>query len=105
MTTYVAPTRDMLFAMNDLAGLAEIAALPGNEEVTPDLVEAILDEAAKFATEVLAPINAQGDRQGCVCKDGEVTTADGFKAAYGKFIESGWNAMPASPDFGGQGLP
>jgi 3-(methylthio)propanoyl-CoA dehydrogenase len=105
MTTYVAPIRDMLFAMNELAGLAEIAALPGNEEATPDLVEAILGEAAKFATEVLAPINAQGDRQGCKCKDGEVTTADGFKAAYGKFIESGWHAMPANPDFGGHGLP
>jgi 3-(methylthio)propanoyl-CoA dehydrogenase len=105
MTTYVAPTRDMLFAMNELAGLAEIVALPGNEEATPDLVEAILDEAAKFATEMLAPINAQGDRQGCKYKDGEVTTADGFKAAYSKFIESGWNAMPASPDFGGHGLP
>ena len=105
MTTYVAPTRDMLFVMNELAGLAEVAALPGNEEVTPDLVEAILDEAAKFATEVLAPINAQGDRQGCRCKDGHVTTADGFKEAYSKFVESGWNAMPGSPDFGGQGLP
>jgi alkylation response protein AidB-like acyl-CoA dehydrogenase len=95
----------MLFAMNELAGLSAIAALPGNEEATPDLVEAILDEAAKFATEVLAPINAQGDRQGCTCKDGAVTTADGFQAAYGKFVESGWNAMPASPEFGGQGLP
>lgn len=105
MTTYVAPTRDMLFAMNELVGLAEIAALPGNEEATPDLVEAILEEAAKFATEVLAPINAQGDRQGCTCKDGDVTTADGFQAAYRKFVESGWNAMPASPEFGGQGLP
>ncbi|OUL92783.1 acyl-CoA dehydrogenase [Paraburkholderia hospita] len=105
MTTYVAPTRDMLFAMNELAGLAEIAALPGNEEVTTDVVEAILDEAARFATEVLAPINAQGDRQGCTCKNGHVTTADGFKAAYSKFVESGWNAMPGSPDFGGQGLP
>ena len=105
MTTYVAPTRDMLFAMNELAGLAEIAALPGNGEVTTDLVEAILDEAAKFATEVLAPINAQGDRQGCRCTDGQVTTADGFKEAYSKFVENGWNAMPGSPDFGGQGLP
>ncbi len=105
MTTYVAPIRDMLFAVNELAGLAEIAALPGNEEVTPDLVEAILDEAAKFATEVLVPINAQGDRQGCTWKNGQVATADGFKEAYRKFADSGWNAMPASPDFGGQGLP
>jgi alkylation response protein AidB-like acyl-CoA dehydrogenase len=105
MTTYVAPTRDMLFAMKEVAGLDEISALPGNEDVTLDLVEAILDEAARFATEVLAPINAQGDRQGCSCKNGAVTTADGFKAAYGKFIDSGWNAMPASPEFGGQGLP
>lgn len=105
MTTYVAPIRDMLFAMKELAGLAEIGGLPGNEEATPDVVESILLEAAKFATEVLAPINAQGDRQGCVCKDGVVTTADGFRAAYSQFIESGWNAMPASPDFGGMGLP
>ncbi|WP_459572608.1 acyl-CoA dehydrogenase [Cupriavidus sp. 8B] len=105
MTTYVAPIRDMLFAMNELAGLAEITALPGNEEATPEVVESILLEAAKFATEVLAPINAQGDRQGSACTDGEVTTADGFKAAYGQFIENGWNAMPASPDFGGMGLP
>ncbi|MGE8453739.1 MAG: acyl-CoA dehydrogenase N-terminal domain-containing protein [Pseudomonadales bacterium] len=73
MTTYVAPIRDMLFAMNELAGLAGIGALPGNEEATLDVVESILLEAAKFATEVLAPINAQGDRQGCACKDGEVT--------------------------------
>ena len=105
MATYMAPTRDMLFAINELAGLAEIAALPGNEEVTLDLVEAILGEAAKFATEVLVPINAQGDRQGCTCKDGVVTTADGFKQAYRQFIASGWNAMPASPELGGQGLP
>ena len=105
MTIYMAPIRDMIFAVNELAGLAEIAALPGNEEVTPDLVEAILDEASKFATEVLVPINARGDRQGCTCKAGQVTTADGFKQAYRKFTDSGWNAMPASPDFGGQGLP
>ena len=105
MTTYVAPVRDMLFAMKELAGLDEIAALPGNEEASADLVEAILDEAGKFASEVLAPINAQGDRQGCKCADGVVTTADGFREAYEAFCANGWNAMPASPEFGGQGLP
>ncbi|TVT50205.1 MAG: acyl-CoA dehydrogenase [Denitromonas halophila] len=105
MTTYIAPVREMLFAMNALAGLEEIAGLPGNEEISPDLVEAILDEAGKFATEVLAPINAPGDRQGNTWRDGEVSTADGFKEAYASFCETGWNGMPASTEFGGQGLP
>ncbi|MBL8438249.1 MAG: acyl-CoA dehydrogenase [Zoogloeaceae bacterium] len=103
--TYVAPVKDMMFAMNELAGLEEIAGLPGNEEVSPDLVEAILDEAGKFASEVLSPINAPGDKQGNTWKDGVVTTADGFKEAYASFCETGWNGMPASTDFGGQGLP
>ncbi|MCP5220717.1 MAG: acyl-CoA dehydrogenase [Zoogloeaceae bacterium] len=105
MTTYIAPVREMLFTMNALAGLDEIAGLPGNEEISPDLVEAILDEAGKFATEVLAPINASGDRQGNTWRDGEVSTADGFKEAYTSFCETGWNGMPASTEFGGQGLP
>jgi alkylation response protein AidB-like acyl-CoA dehydrogenase len=95
----------MLFAMNELAGLEEIAGLPGNEDVSPDLVEAILDEAGKFASEVLAPINASGDRQGNRWADGVVTTADGFREAYAAFCETGWNGMPASTEFGGQGLP
>ena len=105
MTTYIAPVRDMMFAMTELAGLEEIASLPGYEEATPDLVEAILDEAGKFATEVLAPINASGDRQGNRWSDGEVATADGFKEAYASFCETGWNGMPAATEFGGQGLP
>ena len=91
--------------MNELAGLEEICGLPGNEEVSGDLVEAILDEAGKFATEVLAPINPSGDRQGNKWADGVVTTADGFKEAYSSFCETGWNGMPASTEFGGQGLP
>jgi alkylation response protein AidB-like acyl-CoA dehydrogenase len=95
----------MLFAMNELAGLEEIAGLPGNEDVSPDLVEAILDEAGRFASEVLAPINASGDRQGNRWADGVVTTADGFREAYAAFCETGWNGMPASTEFGGQGLP
>ena len=103
--SYIAPVKDMLFAMNELAGLQEIATLPGNEEVSSDLVEAILDEAGKFAGEVLAPINAPGDRQGNRWKDGVVSTADGFKEAYAAFCETGWNGMPASTEFGGQGLP
>ena len=105
MSTYIAPIRDMQFALNEIAGLEEITGLPGYEECSVDLVEAILDEASKFATGVLDPINAQGDRQGAVCKDGVVTTSPGFKDAYRLFVETGWNALPGRPEFGGQGLP
>ena len=105
MSTYIAPLRDMQFVLNEIAGLEEVCALPGNEECSVDLVESILDEAAKFATGVLDPINRGGDTTGSVCKDGVVTTAPGFKDAYKLFCETGWNAMPFSPEFGGQGLP
>ena len=105
MSTYVAPVKDMLFAMNELAGLQEIVGLPGNEEVSSDLVEAILDEAGKFASEVVDPLNKVGDKQGNKWNNGVVTTADGFKEAYASFCETGWNGMPASTEFGGQGLP
>ncbi len=105
MSTYVAPVKDMLFNMNELAGLQEITTLPGNEDVSLDLVEAILDEAGKFATEVVDPLNPVGDKQGNKWDTGVVTTADGFKQAYATFCETGWNGMPASTEFGGQGLP
>ena len=105
MSTYIAPLRDMQFVLNEIAGLEEICALPGNEECSVDLVESILDEAAKFANGVLDPINRNGDNQGAVVKDGAVTTSPGFKDAYQLFCETGWNAMPFSPEFGGQGLP
>ena len=105
MSTYVAPVKDMLFNMNELAGLQEIAGLPGNEDVSADLVEAILDEAGKFASEVVDPLNKVGDKQGNKWDNGVVTTADGFKEAYASFCETGWNGMPASTEFGGQGLP
>ena len=105
MSTYVAPVKDMLFAMNELAGLQEIVGLPGNEDVSSDLVEAILDEAGKFASEVVDPLNKVGDKQGNKWNNGVVTTADGFKEAYATFCETGWNGMPASTEFGGQGLP
>ena len=105
MSTYTAPLRDMQFVLKDIAGLDEICALPGNEECSVDLVESILEEAAKFASGVLDPINRNGDNQGAVVKDGVVTTSPGFKDAYQLFCETGWNAMPFSPEFGGQGLP
>ena len=105
MTPYAAPLREMLFAMQEHGDLDAVLAQPGNEEVTGDLVEAILDEASKFAANVLAPINQQGDLQGCRWNNGVVTTADGFKQAYAGFCESGWNGMPARTEFGGQGLP
>jgi 3-(methylthio)propanoyl-CoA dehydrogenase len=105
MSTYIAPVRDMRFVLNELVGLEEITGLPGFEESDPELVEAILEEAGKFASEVIDPINAKGDRQGAVCKDGVVTSAPGYKEAFQLFCETGWHAMPASPEYGGQGLP
>ncbi len=105
MSVYTAPIRDMQFVLNEVAGLEEICALPGNEECSVELVESILDEAAKFATGVLDPINRVGDRTGHAVKDGVVTTAPGFKEAYKLFAETGWMSMPFAPDFGGQGLP
>lgn len=105
MSTYIAPIRDMQFVLNEVAGLEEICALPGNEDCSVDLVESILDEASKFATGVLDPINRVGDQVGHVCKDGVVTTAPGFKEAYKLFAETGWNSMPFDPEYGGQGLP
>ncbi|MBB4196538.1 acyl-CoA dehydrogenase [Rhodoblastus sphagnicola] len=105
MTIYCAPVRDMLFTMRAVGGLDEVAALPGHEEVSDDLIEAIFEEAAKFAGDVLAPLNQIGDKVGCVCKDGAVTTPDGFKSAFAAFCENGWHAMPAAAHWGGQGLP
>jgi alkylation response protein AidB-like acyl-CoA dehydrogenase len=105
MTAYQAPIRDMIFAMKEIGGFDRIAALPGNEEASEDLVEAIFEEARKFAGDVLAPLNHPGDKQGCVCKDGVVTTPDGVKAAFAAFCENGWHAMPAPLEHGGQGLP
>src|SRR5574343_404503 len=105
MSIYTAPLRDMQFVLNEIAGLEEICALPGNEEVSVELVESILDEASKFATGVLDPINRGGDNVGSKCEAGVVTTAPGFKDAYKLFCETGWNAMPFDPEFGGQGLP
>ncbi|MGH8642695.1 MAG: acyl-CoA dehydrogenase family protein, partial [Burkholderiales bacterium] len=105
MSTYSAPLKDMSFAIRELAGLSEVSALPGHAEVNAELVDAVLGEAAKFAQEVLDPLNRDGDKQGAKLADGKVTAPKGFKEAYRKFIEAGWNGLGAQPEYGGQGLP
>ena len=103
--SYTPPRKDMQFVLHELIGLGAVSSLPGNEEVTPDLVDAILDEAGKFASDVLAPLNWSGDRQGAKWHNGAVTTPDGFKQAYRQFVEGGWNQLRCEPEYGGQGLP
>jgi alkylation response protein AidB-like acyl-CoA dehydrogenase len=96
----------MTFVMNELAGLSQVASLPGFEDATPDTVAAILAEAAKFATDVLDPLNQSGDREGAVrLPDGSVRTPKGFKDAYLRFVANGWNGLTKNPEYGGQGLP
>jgi alkylation response protein AidB-like acyl-CoA dehydrogenase len=103
--TYTAPIAELQFVLRHVAGIDAIAALPGHEAVTPDLVEAVLDQAGKLAGEVLAPLNWVGDREGSVLENGVVRTPKGFKDAYKEYVAGGWNAVPFEPEFGGQGLP
>jgi len=106
MSTYHAPLAEMEFVLNEVAGLAQISKLPGFEDAAPDTVSAILEEAGKFATNVLDPLNWSGDREGAKrLDDGTVTTPAGFKEAYRQFCENGWNGLTKDPEFGGQGLP
>ena len=103
--TYTAPIEDMRFVINDVVDLAAISDLPGCEEVGADLVEAILEEAGKFAAGVLAPLNRVGDTQGSRLENGVVRTPDGFGEAYQQFVAGGWNSITFPTDFGGQELP
>ncbi len=105
MSNYNAPIRDMQFVMRELAGLDAVAALPGCEDASPDVVDAILEEAGKFAGGVLAPLNWTGDQEGARWDNGVVHTATGWKEAYKQFAEAGWTALACEPEFGGQGLP
>ena len=105
MSEYLAPLKDIRFVMQDLAGLDQVVSLPGCEEATPDVVDAILEEAAKFSSGVLSPLNYPGDQDGARWKDTVVTTPPGFKEAYRQFVDNGWNALGCDPEFGGQGLP
>ena len=105
MSTYIAPLQDMQFVIKDLVGLADITAMPDCAEVTDDLVDAVLDEAGKFATGVLDPLNRVGDKDGAKLTDSKVTSSPGFKEAYRQFVEGGWNGLSGQTEFGGQGLP
>ncbi len=103
--SYRAPVKDMLFAMKELADLESIAALPGFEDATLDTAQAVLEEAARFNNEVVAPLNFEGDKNPSTWKNGEVTTTPGFKEAFRQFGEGGWQGVLHPVEYDGQGLP
>jgi alkylation response protein AidB-like acyl-CoA dehydrogenase len=105
MQYFKAPQKEALFVMNELLGFEKHYADLGFTDATPDMVEAIFSEAAKFAENVLAPINANGDEEGCKWEDGEVTTPAGFKEAYKQYVDGGWTGMTHPEELGGQNLP
>ncbi|HMA52044.1 MAG TPA: acyl-CoA dehydrogenase C-terminal domain-containing protein [Magnetospirillaceae bacterium] len=105
MPAYTAPLRDMRFVLYELHKGEEVSSLPGFEEMTPDLIDAVMEEAAKLSTEVLQPLNASGDLEGCHFENGVVRTPKGFKEAYDTFKEGGWTGIACDPNYGGQGLP
>ena len=106
MADYNAPVQDMRFTLDHVVGLEDLTALPGFEEASADVVQAMLEEGAKLAKAVLAPLNAPGDKAHSVMpEEGVVTSPEGFKEAYAQYRDGGWNAVPFDPEFGGMGMP
>ncbi|WP_262273384.1 MULTISPECIES: acyl-CoA dehydrogenase [Microvirga] len=103
--TYRAPVPDIVFTMRHVAGLDRAVADGLYGDLSADLAETVLEEAGRFANDVIAPLNREGDRVGATFKDGQVTTAPGWKQAYRAWTDAGWNALPGPVDYGGQGLP
>ena len=105
MATYKAPLREYKFILHEVLGVEEISSLHGYEDATPEIFDAVLEEAGKFCEEQLFPLNRSGDEEGCTFENGVVRTPQGFKAAYDGFCAGGWTALGADPAYGGQGLP
>lgn len=105
MSIYAAPLKDMRFVIKELVGLDQISAMPECAEVTADLIDAVLEEASRFASEALDPLNLSGDQEGARFAGGNVIAPQGFKQAYQQFIAGGWNGLSGQAEFGGQGLP
>ncbi len=105
MTVYTAPLEDIRFTLRHIGGLDSLAELPGLEHLDTETVDLVLEEAARFARSELAPLDPVGDREGAVLVDGEVRTAPGFKEAYARFVEGGWNGLVFPEEWGGQNLP
>ena len=105
MHSYTAPLKEMRFVMKELSDLEDICALPGHDDIDIETVDAVLEEGAKFASEVLAPLNVSGDRAGTQMNDDGVVQAPGFKEAYQQYTAGGWTSMPCEPEFGGMGMP
>ena len=105
MANYAAPVTNLQFIIKNVIGYDNISRLEPFIDVTPELGGAIMEEAAKFSEEILAPLNRLGDQQGCVLENGVVRTPEGFPDAYRQMIDAGWISMSAPEEFGGQNLP
>ncbi len=104
-TAFTPPLDDLRFVLDTLIDVPAVQTLPGHSDTNRELIDAVFEEAGKFAAQVLAPLNREGDIKGSQWKDGEVTSAPGFKDAYRQYCEAGWNALPFPTEWGGQGLP
>ncbi len=104
MPSYTAPTRDMAFLLHDVLKVQD-SDIPGYDELDRDITSAVLEEAGKLTSELLAPLNAVGDKEGCTLENGVVRTPTGFKAAFDQVREGGWTGLDCDPDYGGQGMP
>jgi alkylation response protein AidB-like acyl-CoA dehydrogenase len=105
MPTYKAPLEDMKFVLNDVIDYARLTTLPGYAEFDAETAMSVLEGAAQFCEEVLQPINQSGDAEGCRIENGAVRTPAGFREAYKQYVDSGWPALSADAEFGGQGFP